>query len=49
MNCDFLAVGGHIRSVEVRESRESGDRSAVDQIPVVVDHVYVHSDAPHLK
>lgn len=48
-HCDLLSHAADVRAAEVAQRRDGGDASGIHQVPIVVQHVDVHPDLPHLN
>ncbi len=48
-HCDFISLDADIRASEVAQSGDGSDAGGVHQVPIVIQHVNVHSDLPHLN
>lgn len=46
---DLIPLDADVRASEVAQSGDGGDAGHVHQVAIVVQHVNVHSDLPHLK
>lgn len=47
-HCDFISLDANIRASEVAQSSDSCDAGGVHQVSIVIQHVNIHSDLPHL-
>lgn len=45
---DLLSLDGYVGPPEMAQSGDGGDAGGVHQVPVVVQHVDIHPDLPHL-
>lgn len=48
-HCDLLSLDGHVGPPEVAQGGDGGYAGGVHQVPVIVQHVDVHPDLPHLS
>lgn len=47
-HCDFISLDANVRASEVAQSSDSCDAGGIHQVPIVIQHVNIHSDLPHL-
>lgn len=48
-HCDVLSLDADIRAPEVAQSGNSSNASSIHQVPVMIQHVNIHPDLPHLN
>lgn len=48
-HCDFVPLDADVRPSEVAQSGDGSDAGSIHQVPVVIQHVDIHSDLPHLR
>lgn len=46
---DFLSLDGHIGTSKVAQSSDSSNTSRIHQVPIMIQHVNIYSDLPHLS
>lgn len=46
---DFVSLDADIRASEVAQSCDGSNAGSIHQVPIMIQHVNVHSDLPNLK